>query len=81
MQGKSIKMSKREWSRIQAAADMNGESCNSFVRRSAHEKAIITFISRNLRILEHLVGDSFDNYILTHKKLDKKPGVDADDER
>ena len=68
MKGKSVKMSSREWKRIQAAAEMSGESCNSFVRRASYQKAIMVFIERNLRILENLVGDAFDNYIFKMEK-------------
>lgn len=77
MKGKSVKMSKKEWARVQAAANMNGESCNSFVRRSAYQKALTTFIERNLRILEGLVGDAFDNHIMTLEKKTGKP-LEAD---
>lgn len=65
-----IKMTPREWRRVQAAAQMSGETCNAFVRRASYQKALTVFLEKNLSILENFVGDAFDNYIHRCEKGD-----------
>lgn len=72
MKIRSIKMPEKEFKRVMAAADMSGESFNGFVRRVVHQKAMKLFIERHPKILENIVGDSFDNYVMTLEKIGGK---------